>query len=273
MVSVLDQGYPNLQYIVVDGGSTDGSVETIERYRAHLHRWCSESDDGHYAAINKGFSWSDGDIMAWINSDDMYCPWAFRTVAGIFEQCPEIQWLTTLYPIVWDYHGYCEVLPVRGFSRESYLEGRHIPWRKNAIAAIQQESTFWRRELWEKAGGGIRSAYSLAGDFDLWGMFYRHADLYTTVSPLGGFRVHERQRSEQRGEYLDQAFRSLRDHREALDFRPAGVRRVARALQIDRIPRVRTWAASSVGYRGWKVFREERNRPGGHWSVRDHRFF
>lgn len=80
--SVLDQQYPALEYIVVDGGSTDGSIEIIRRYEAQLHRWCSEPDEGHYAAVNKGFSWSNGEIMAWLNSDDMYCLWTLALKSG-----------------------------------------------------------------------------------------------------------------------------------------------------------------------------------------------
>src|SRR5215469_5586779 len=75
--SVLDQNYPNLEYVVVDGGSTDGSVDIIKKYAHRLAWWVSEPDDGQYAAINKGFKHSSGEIMAWINSDDKYLPWTF----------------------------------------------------------------------------------------------------------------------------------------------------------------------------------------------------
>jgi glycosyltransferase involved in cell wall biosynthesis len=72
--SILSQNYPNLEYIIIDGGSTDGSLEIIKKYEKHLHFWCSEPDAGQYDAINKGFAHSTGEIMAWLNSDDMYCP-------------------------------------------------------------------------------------------------------------------------------------------------------------------------------------------------------
>lgn len=102
--SILTQNYPNLQYIIIDGGSTDGSVEIIKKYEKYLHFWCSEPDAGQYDAINKGFARSSGEIMAWLNSDDMYCPWVFKTVADVMSDFSEIEWLTTLNPGLWDFH-------------------------------------------------------------------------------------------------------------------------------------------------------------------------
>src|SRR6266540_2247918 len=94
--SVIVQNYPNLEYVIIDGGSTDNSIEIIKKYEKHLHYWISEKDNGQYDAINKGFAKSSGVIMGWLNSDDMYCPWALKTVSSIFSECPNIEWLTTL---------------------------------------------------------------------------------------------------------------------------------------------------------------------------------
>src|ERR1039457_1034429 len=92
--SVLSQKYPNLEYVVIDGGSTDGSVEIIKKYADKLTYWVSEKDDGQYAAINKGFSYTTGDIMGWINSSDILLPWTFSILAEIFENYTQIQWLS-----------------------------------------------------------------------------------------------------------------------------------------------------------------------------------
>src|ERR1044071_7135932 len=90
MRSVLDQNYPELEYFVMDGGSTDGSVDIIRKYADRLTGWVSEPDRGHMHALNKGFARATGDVLAWLNSDDKYCPWAFNVVGRIFSVLPEV---------------------------------------------------------------------------------------------------------------------------------------------------------------------------------------
>lgn len=195
--SVLTQNYPHLEYRVIDGGSTDGSVEILQTHSSALTFWCSEPDSGQYHALNKGFQGSNGDIMAWLNSDDMYTPWAFQVVSEIFSTCPEVEWLTTLCPLVWSATGAATSCAQRGgYTRSGFFSGENIPHsRWYALGAIQQESVFWRRSLWEKAGASLDTRYALAADFELWARFFQHTDLYTVHVPLGGFRYHGNQRS------------------------------------------------------------------------------
>ena len=197
MSSVLDQQDAAVEYIVMDGGSTDGSVEIIREYEKRLHHWTSAPDGGHYPAINEGFSKSTGEIMAWLNSDDQYAPWALSVVAEIFAAFPKIEWLTTLFPMRWDERGRAiRCTRRRGYSRAAFLAGENLPiGRWYSEGCIQQETTFWRRSLWERAGGTLDTRLKLAADFDLWARFYQHAELYAVETPLGGFRWHGDQRS------------------------------------------------------------------------------
>src|SRR5215212_2689652 len=90
MLSVLEQDYPNIEYIIVDGGSKDESVEIIKKYQEHFVWWVSEKDKGHADALNKGFSHATGDILAWLNSDDVYFPQAVSEAAAILQSRSDV---------------------------------------------------------------------------------------------------------------------------------------------------------------------------------------
>jgi glycosyltransferase involved in cell wall biosynthesis len=203
--SVLGQDYPNLEYIIIDGGSTDGSVDIIKKYAARLAYWCSEPDAGQYAAINKGFAKSSGQIMAWINSDDLYFDWTFREVANVFTKFPEVKWITSLYPCIWNKNGTpIDAFKKEGFHSAFFFRGYYTTNKKHfSKGYIQQESTFWTRNLWENAGGELSQRYSLAGDFELWTRFFQSAELVGVGFPVGGLRRHGLQRSVQQREEYD----------------------------------------------------------------------
>lgn len=215
MRSVLSQTDAEIEYVVMDGGSTDGSVEIIQRYAPRLAHWESARDAGQYDAVTRGFAKTSGEIMAWLNSDDQYTPWAISVVAEIFEQLPEVEWLTTLCAIRWDERGRAvRSLRQDGFSRAAFFRGENLP-EPGAFSSgwIQQESTFWRRSLWERAGAQVGAEFKLAGDFELWARFFAHAGLYAVETPLGGFRFHGAQKTGAGHErYLIEARSALETH-------------------------------------------------------------
>ncbi len=270
--SVLSQGYQNLEYIVMDGGSTDGSLDTITRYAPSLAYWRSERDAGHYDAVNNGFARATGEIMGWLNSDDMYFPWTLRTVASIFMTCPEIEWLTTLERATCDWHGFCvRYYPMTGYSRDAFLDGRYLPASPFG-GCIQQESTFWRRSLWEKTGGMIHHRdFSLAGDFDLWARFYQHAELYGTFSPLAGFRYRDEQRSQHVDAYLQEANQSLNSMRHTLDWSPS---LTPRPRFFQRIPALRRCfpTTNTPIYQAKRVVRKQPGSPNAYWEIEEYTF-
>ncbi len=189
--SVLNQEYPNLEYFVMDGGSTDESRKIIRRYAGRLTGWRSRADGGHMDAVQDGFRRSTGEIMGWLNSDDRLAPWALKAVAAVFRQFPQVEWVTSMYPMVMNAEGLVlAARRVEGFTAAAFYRGRNAPFNPRFYSCmIQQESTFWRRGLWEKAGARVDTGLRVAGDFELWSRFFEHAELYTLSIPLGIFRI------------------------------------------------------------------------------------
>jgi len=189
--SILSQNYPNLKYIIMDGGSADDTIRIIKKYEKHLAYWRSLPDRELFAAINEGFKHTDGEIMTWLNADDKLHQNALTTVSSIFSQYPAIHWLTGRpngFSERGDHPWATHPLPV--WSREHLLQKRY----NNQM--IQQGGTFWSRNLWERTGAALNSDILHAGDFDLWIRFFRHAQLYTVDSMLAGVRTYEDRKTE-----------------------------------------------------------------------------
>ena len=262
--SVIDQGYPNLEYIVLDDGSTDQSVSIIERYSDRLAHWQTGPNIGQYKTITEGLNRATGEVLGWINSDDMQMPWTLKAVGSIFSKFPEIDWVSTLRPAQWDYTGICyQVGDIPGFSREAYLDGLYNGY----FGFIQQESTFWRRSLWLKAGGYVSHKYGPAGDFDLWSRFYEHAELIGIGIPLSGFRVQFAQQTSDGERYIKNCQKSLTDFRVRAKWRGTlWTRQAARAVGLRSIPRARLWAADAFGYTGKRIWRTDVGTPNPEWT-------
>jgi glycosyltransferase involved in cell wall biosynthesis len=160
--SVLDQkGEFDLQYIVVDGGSTDGTLDILRRHEGRLV-WVSEKDKGQVDAINKGLRQVTGDIVAWINSDDIYCPGAFQRVVHALEECPDAKWLHSRSEMV-DENDH----PIRRWI-SAYKHRRCLRHSFEGLLTenyIHQPSVFWRRRAMEDIGL-LDPASELAFDYD-----------------------------------------------------------------------------------------------------------
>jgi glycosyltransferase involved in cell wall biosynthesis len=202
LCSVLDQRYPNLQFIVMDGGSQDGSVAIIRRYADQLDYWVSEADAGQADAINKGFARADGEIMTWLNSDDVLLPGALHIVGEIFARNPHVHWLTG-QPANTDVDDHLRHWPIQvayfqGLIRRGWYHGR-------ALGFIRQEGTFWRRTLWEIAGSQLDVSRRYTMDYALWRQFAVHAPLVTVDQHLAAFRHQAAQKTHDLTPYYKEA--------------------------------------------------------------------
>src|SRR6266849_4608872 len=183
MRSIVNQGYPNLEYIVVDDGSTDGTAGIIRKFASSVSVWFRQENQGLYAALNAGFARSTGEIMGWLNSSDMLQVNGLFTVGSIFRELRDVEWITGRPTKISAAGMTIDVLPIPRWSQGRFLAG--------ANKYIQQESTFWRRSLWERAGGRLSMEFRAEGDFELWVRFFRHARLHSVNALIGGYRLHD----------------------------------------------------------------------------------
>ncbi len=180
ILSVVNQDYPNLEYIVVDGGSNDGSVEIIRHYSNRLAWWVSEKDRGQTEAINKGFSHAKGDILAWLNSDDVFEPHAIREAVEFLQKRPEIGM------VYGDANFIDEAGKVIGRFPAAQTDLKRL---RRGYVHIPQQSSFWRADLWRKVGP-LDPKFYFAMDYDLWVRLAALAPLAYTRRVWAGFRLH-----------------------------------------------------------------------------------
>jgi glycosyltransferase involved in cell wall biosynthesis len=200
--SVLNQTYPNVEYIIIDGGSTDGTLSIINKYEDSIDYWVSEKDTGMYDALKKGFSLATGSIFAWLNSDDIYFNYSLKQVASFFTKY-KIKWLTGIPTVINERGEIIRVFNARYYFKYFIQRGYY---RSGIMGFIQQESSFFSRDLFAKVGG-LDTSFKLAGDYDLWVKFARFEKLYCIKTILASFRKHKNQMSNNAIAYLNECNR------------------------------------------------------------------
>lgn len=188
--SVLSQDYPSLEYIVMDGGSTDGTLGILKKYGDCL-KWVSEKDRGQSHAINKAIRMATGDVVAYINSDDCYEPGALLRVGKFFASHPDAHWVT----------GECRII-----NRDGKEVRKFIKWYKNmllwlssypllqVVDYISQPATFWRRDIVHQVGFFDERLHFVM-DYDYSLRVGRYCKLWVLHQPLADFRVHVNSKS------------------------------------------------------------------------------
>ena len=184
--SVLSQGYPSHQYIVQDGGSSDGTAEILQRFEDRIDRCVSALDGGQGNAINLGMAHATGEVLAYLNSDDLLLPGALHYVGDYFDRHPGVDVI----------YGHRVLIDEDGKEIGRWVLPRHDDRVLSWADFIPQETLFWRRGVWEAAGGQIDESFRFALDWDLV-LRMRDAGARIVRVPrfLGAFRVHEEQKS------------------------------------------------------------------------------
>ena len=178
--SILNQNYQNLEYIIIDGGSTDNSVEIIRKYEEHLSYWISEKDEGQSHAINKGFAIATGEICNWINSDDILAPNALQNISKAFINNPNVDFV----------HGKNGII-----DSESKLTG----WTQHPKGELKlqyfygmpygQQACFFTKKIFDKVGG-VNEKISFSMDFDLYTKIHLRAKALQIEDHIGSIRIH-----------------------------------------------------------------------------------
>jgi glycosyltransferase involved in cell wall biosynthesis len=181
LTSIYGQDYPELEIIVMDGGSSDGSVKVIEKYAGKLTYWQSQPDGGQTQAIVAGFKRSTANYLTWLNSDDVLLPGALRRHAGAFQSCPDAD----------VFYGDHVVMDAAGVVVERYKHPCYyykLAWL--TMPYIAQPGTVFTRRIWERVGG-VDTSMQCAFDYDLWFRFMKANVRFVHVGGfVSGFRRH-----------------------------------------------------------------------------------
>jgi glycosyltransferase involved in cell wall biosynthesis len=230
--SVLDQRYPHLELIVVDGGSRDGTREVLERFDGQVTRWVSEPDSGPAAALNRGFAMTTGHVLGVLNADDFLLPGSLAAVAAAFAARPDTDVISG--------QGYFSG-PDGALAIPAYSDPWNLRHFRYGACVLLQPATFFRRAAFERAGG-FRTTGRVCWDMELWADMARTGARFATIETrLAAFRLHPKSITAR----SDQQARRRRDAREVAAELNGGRQSIAdtafhywhRALKFARHPR------------------------------------
>ncbi|HEX2052757.1 MAG TPA: glycosyltransferase family 2 protein, partial [Actinomycetota bacterium] len=194
--SVLDQDYPNVEYIVIDGGSTDDSIEIIRQYESRLAYWVSEPDGGQVEAINKGWSRANGSVLAFLNSDDHYLPGAVSKVMTAFRENPDVEMVSGQVQLVTERGGSFGTWSTRITKGQELLD---------RLESLPQPATFVRRSAVQKAGL-LDPSFHFALDVEFFMRVAGKSTFMTLPSALAGALYHPESKSVAKGPAFAQEF-------------------------------------------------------------------
>lgn len=192
ILSIINQDYPNIEYIIIDGGSTDKSVDIIKKYDKDIAYWVSEKDDGQTDAINKGMEKATGDIVCWVNSDDLLVPGALKIVGDYFMEHPDIEFFNGLTVKVdkWD-----NILFIGHIINNKWFH-------KRGVYNISQQGMFWKRSLFDRIGK-LDASYHYCMDVEwIVRLYANNVKMARTDSALGAIRVYAETKSGSAGKEL-----------------------------------------------------------------------
>ena len=186
ILSVLNQDYPNIEYIVIDGGSTDNTVDIIKKHENRLTYWVSEKDGGQSEAINKGFARATGEIVCWLNSDDILMPGALQHVVSFFENDKETDLV----------NGQLVIIDEHSTIISNYLTLKQKEWyASHGVYYVSQPSMFWKRKIFDRIGF-IRNDFHACMDREfLIRVFNGGFKIGHLNEILDGFRIHSQSKS------------------------------------------------------------------------------
>lgn len=217
LYSVISQEYPQLQYVIQDGGSSDETLSILRHHSAELSRWASVSDAGQADGLNRGFADTTGEIMGYLNSDDLLLPGALAYVARYFASHPEVDVV----------YGHRVLIDERDRQIGTWVLPAHDDEAMTLVDYVPQETMFWRRRVWEASGAAFDTSLRFAIDWDLL-LRFREAGATFVRLPrfLGAFRVHEAQKTQREQDLSDAdcALLRARTHGRAVDLAEAVAR-------------------------------------------------